>query len=92
MFPLLLQKLNLTKDVEIAINGDEATLKINDSIYRNLYDQKYGLKSVTIIGCPIVNAVACAIAKSTGKPVAFQTIHNSQSEQSTTTTLKILQA
>ena len=92
VFPILLQKLNLTKDVEIAISGDEAILKITDSIYKNLYSQKYGLKSISIIGCPIVNAVACALTKSTGKPVAFKKILNSPSDQSTTATLRILQA
>jgi hypothetical protein len=92
VLPQFLQKINLTKDAEIAINGNEASLKIADSVYKNLYSKKYDLKSISTIGCPIVNAVACAIAKITGKPVSVQEIHTSQNGQSTTAIFKILQA
>jgi len=92
MFIPLLQKLNLTKDAEIVINGDEATLKIMDSAYKNLYGKKYNLRSINFLGCPTVNAVACAIAKYTGKPVAVQSIQNSSFGQSITASFKILQS
>ncbi len=88
-FPHLLQNLNLTKDIEIAIFGEEAKLKITGSIYRNLYAPEYGLNSISIVGCPIVNAAACALAKLTGKPVAIQKIRI-QLDQSTVANLNIL--
>ena len=46
-------------------------LKITDSIYKTLY-QEADLKSVRFLGTPLESAIACAIAKSTGKPVFIQ--------------------
>lgn len=46
-------------------------LKVTDSVYKQLYTEK-DLRSVRLLGCPLVSAVACAIAKTTGKVVTIQ--------------------
>ena len=69
---LILQDLNLAKEMAMELNGDQAHLKIVDSLYKNLYNVRSNLKSVDLLGCPIASAVACALAKTSGRPVAIQ--------------------
>jgi hypothetical protein len=71
-------------------NENTVTLQITGSLYKNLYSQKYNLKSVHIIGCPIVSAAACAIAESTGKPTLIQKIRCSQDGKVITATFYII--
>ena len=66
------QDLNLAKEMAIILNGDEAHLKIVDSLYKNLYNVRDNLKSVGLLGCPIASAVACALAKNSGRIVTIQ--------------------
>lgn len=68
----VLQDLNLVKEMEIDVNGDQAHLKMFDSLYMNLYSSRNKLISVPLIGCPIASAVACALAKTSGKTVTIQ--------------------
>lgn len=90
ILPSLLNELYLTKEIKMNTNENSVTLQINDSLYRNLYSQKYNLKSINIIGCPIVSAVACAIAESTGKPTLIQKIKSSPDGKIITATFKIV--
>ncbi len=70
--PFFTQDLNLAKELEMQLDGDQIRLKMVDSLYKNLYSARNNLKSVTFLGCPIVSAVACAIAKTSGRTVAIQ--------------------
>jgi hypothetical protein len=72
--PVLFSLLYLAKEIELTTNENEAILRIHGSLYKNLYNPKYELKSVKLLGCPLVNAVGCAIAKSTGKPTMIKEI------------------
>lgn len=69
---LILQDLNLAKEMAMELNGDQAHLKIVDSLYKNLYSARSNLKSIDLLGCPIASAVACALAKTSGRTVAIQ--------------------
>ncbi len=68
----ILENFSLAKEMEMALGENQVTLKIDDSIYKNLYSAENNLKSISILGCPIVSAVACVIAKTSGKPVMIQ--------------------
>jgi len=68
----ILDNVSLAKEMEMAIEENQVKLKISDSIYKNLYSSENNLKSISILGCPIVSLVACAIAKAAGKPVTIQ--------------------
>lgn len=68
----ILQDLNLAKEMAIEINGDQAHMRIVDSLYKNLYSARSNLKSVNLLGCPIASAVACALAKTSGRNVTIQ--------------------
>src|SRR5665647_3092912 len=90
VLPSLLSELYVTKEIKMTTHENTATLQITGSLYKDLYSQKYNLKSVNIIGCPIVNAVACAIAESTGKPTLIQKIRISQDGKVITAVFKIV--
>ena len=68
---LVTENIHLAKYVEIEREDGTFRLKISNSIYGNLYVRE-GLKSVHLLGCPLVSAVACAIAKVTGKVVTIR--------------------
>ena len=61
--------LGLAGEVEAETENDFIHITIVDSIYKDLYSRERALKSIHLIGCPLVSAVACAIAKTTGKNV-----------------------
>jgi hypothetical protein len=88
MLPDYLGDLLLTKEVEMTTNENKIILQIRNSLYRDLYSQKYNLKSINLLGCPLVNAAACAIAKSTGKPTMIQEIKTTPNGKTTTATFK----
>jgi len=87
--PYLLGELYLAKEIKMTTNENTVTLQINDSLYRNLYS-KYNLKSINLIGCPIVSAAACAIAESTGKPTLIKKIDVSPDGKTIIATFKIV--
>ncbi len=68
----ILQDLNLAKGMGMELNGDQVHLKLFDSLYKDLYSARNNLRSVNLLGCPIVSATACALAKASGRTVAIQ--------------------
>lgn len=69
---LILENLQLAKEVEMHLHENQIYLKVSDSTYKNLYGADQNLKSVHLLGCPLVSAIACAISKNTGKIVTIQ--------------------
>ena len=68
---LVPEYFQIAKEINLKAEGKEVTLQIVDPVYKDLYTME-NLKSVHFLGCPIASAVACAIAKTTGKPVTIQ--------------------
>ena len=68
----IMQDLNLAKEMAMELNGDQVHMKMFDSLYKNLYSLQNNLKSVNFLGCPIASAVACALAKTSGRTVTIQ--------------------
>ena len=68
----ILENFQLAKEVEILPQDDTIQVRIHDSIYKNLYSKEANLQSIHFLGCPIVSAIACAVAKNTGKIVTIQ--------------------
>jgi hypothetical protein len=69
---LILDNFSLAKEITMTIEENQIKLKLSDSIYKNLYSSENDLKSISILGCPVVSAIACALAKASGKPVTIQ--------------------
>ena len=70
--PLIVENLRLGKEVEMKVEDNQIHVKIFDSAYKNLYTTEENLKSVHTLGCPLVSAIACAIARATGKMITLQ--------------------
>lgn len=66
---LILENFQLAKEIEMNPEENQVHLKLVDPIYGNLYTAEENLRSVHFLGCPLVSAIACAIAKNTGKIV-----------------------
>jgi hypothetical protein len=67
----IIETFQLAKEIEMKPEEKGVYLKIFDSIFKKLYTEE-NLKSVYSIGCPLVSAIACAVAKNTGKVVTIQ--------------------
>jgi len=63
--------LGLAKGFEINIENDIIHAKIIGSVYNSLYSREQELKSIHFLGCPLASAIACALAKTTGKLVTI---------------------
>jgi len=64
---VVLMNLQLAKELEIKPESKGVRLTVVNSVYKKLYWKEQELQSVLLLGCPLVSAVACALAKSTGK-------------------------
>lgn len=63
---------NLAKNAEIVLTPEGANFKANGILYESLYNPENRMKSVSLLGCPVVSAVACALAKTSGKTVIIK--------------------
>ena len=68
---IILENLQLAKEVTMEIEENQVHLKVMDSLYKHLYLEE-DLRSIRFIGSPLESAIACAIAISTGKTVTIK--------------------
>jgi hypothetical protein len=61
--------LYLAKSADMTLVENGLTFKASGILYESLYRTQTPLKSVSILGCPVVSAVASALAKVSGKTV-----------------------
>lgn len=84
------ENLLLAKEVEMKPTENQVYVKIIDSTYKQLYEEKK-LKSVHILGCPLTSAIACAIAKSTARIVTIPADRISEDAETIEVWLQIMQ-
>ena len=76
--------MELAEKAEIQIQGNTVTVEITGSVLDEICRQTDSQpKTHKQVGCFLSSAIACALAKSTGKPV---TIQNETRNQETKTT------
>ena len=68
---IILESYQLAREIDMEPEANQIHVRVVDSVYRDLYSEK-DLKSVHFLGCPLVSAMACIIAKTTGKIVTIQ--------------------
>jgi hypothetical protein len=61
--------VNLAKSAEMNLTETGVTFKATGILFESLYRADPPLKSVQLLGCPLVSAMACAVAKNTGRTV-----------------------
>jgi hypothetical protein len=70
---LLIEDLEIAEDLEIKSQSNIITIEATNCIFNKLCDEIRKLeKTHATVGCVFSSALACAIAKATGKPVAIQ--------------------
>jgi hypothetical protein len=88
---LILDNLSIAKEIEMSQQEDLIRLTIKDSYYQQLYSRENNLRSIGFLGCPIASAVACALAKASGRPIAIQKIQISLEDSTTSVFYSIIQ-
>ena len=68
----LTENLNLARNADMALLPTGANFKATGIIYESLYNPESKPKSVDMLGCPLVSAVASALAKASGKTVVIK--------------------
>ncbi|UCE96569.1 MAG: hypothetical protein JSV51_02940 [Candidatus Bathyarchaeota archaeon] len=66
---LIIRDLELAGGIETDDEGDLIHVKIDDSIYKDLYSPAHELKSIHLLGDPLASAIACILSKATAKPI-----------------------
>jgi len=79
---LLLNNFGLTREIEMSLLENGVTMEIKGSAYRNLYNTENDFRSIQLLGCPLVSAVACAIAQGSNRIVTITKMDVSQSDLS----------
>jgi hypothetical protein len=67
---LIPESFQMTKEIQIRRERNQIGLRITDSVYRELYTRG-NLRSLRQLGCPLVSAIACELAKASGKVVTI---------------------
>ena len=67
---LLIEDLEIAEGVKIKIENSFVRVRIENSIYKDICKETEKLSSISrSLGCPITSAIACTLAKATGKPI-----------------------
>ena len=67
---LLIEDLEIAENVKIEIRNSIIRVRIENSVYRDICKETEKLSEISrSLGCPISSAIACTLAKATGKPV-----------------------
>lgn len=68
----LTEIFNLTKTAEMSLTPNGANFKATGILFESFFKPDSTLKSVSVLGCPVVSAVASALAKASGKTVVIK--------------------
>ena len=89
--PRLFEKFEISKDTIIEANDTTATIRIAKHIFIHLCEETAKLRRAhETIGCPLSSALACVLAKATGKPIVIQKEETTQ-DQTTTIEYRMLE-
>ncbi|MGA2973250.1 MAG: hypothetical protein ABSE39_11615 [Candidatus Bathyarchaeia archaeon] len=69
---VLVEDLEIVKDVEIEVKDDSVRFKLIDSIYADFCSEIRETSRRCGLGCPMCSALACILAIATGKPVLYE--------------------
>jgi len=70
---LLIEDLEIAQNIEIETKDTTVHVKIENSVYKNICKETRKLPNIIgSLGCPLCSALACALAKATGKPVIIE--------------------
>jgi hypothetical protein len=68
---VLVEDLEIAREVDIDVKGETVNVKLYDSIYADFCKDLRDTSRRCGLGCPMCSALACILAVATGKPVLF---------------------
>lgn len=75
---LFIEDLEIAQNFEMETQNDKVYVKIGNSTYQNLTKEAINLSLYRGLGCPISSAIACALAKASGKPIIIENQQTSE--------------
>ncbi len=73
MTRLLIEDLEIAQNVKIETKSSRVHIQIESSIYKNICREARKFSNIcNSLGCPLCSAIACALAKATGKPIIIE--------------------
>ena len=69
---LFIEDLEIAKNFEMETENNKVHVKIENSTYQNLTKEALHLSLYSKLGCPLSSAIACALAKASGKPIIIE--------------------
>jgi len=71
--PKLFDELEITKNLSFQVEGNLVSIETGDHIFKDLCAETRKLqKTHETVGCPLSSAIACSLAKASGKPVIVE--------------------
>jgi hypothetical protein len=72
---LFVEELEIAENMEIENEDNRIRMKMGNYIYKDAMNELGKLNIVNQLGCPVGSAIACALAKASGKPVIIEKYH-----------------
>ena len=89
---LLIEEMEIAENVEVEVKDDLITIEITNHIFNEICKETRKLqKTHESIGCPLCSAIACALAKATGKPITIEKEEQSPDGKTTKIQYRILE-
>lgn len=90
--PSLLDELGITKTAFMNVEGGKVTFGTGNYIFKNLcLETRNFQRTHETVGCPFSSAIACALAKASGKPVTIENEELGPNNETTTIHYRILE-
>jgi hypothetical protein len=71
--PRLFEELEITKNMGVKSEGNTVDVEMSNHIFKNLCEETRKFpKTHETVGCPLSSAIACVLAKTTGRPVTIE--------------------
>jgi len=89
---LFIEDLEIAQNFEMETEDNKVHVKIENSAYKNLTKEATNLSNLLgSLGCPLSSAVACALAKATGKPIIIENQKTSEDGRKTEIEYRIIE-
>jgi len=89
---LLIEDLEIAEDLDVKTENDTVKINITNHIFNEICQETRKLqKTHECIGCTLCSAIACALAKATGKAIAINKEEQSQDGKTTRIQYQILE-
>jgi len=87
---VLVEDLEIVKDVEIELKEDSVHFKLYDSIYADFCAEVRDTSRRCGLGCPMCSALASILTMATGKPVLYEEDKMSEDKRITTSVYQLI--